>query len=222
MQTSLLSRRRLIGNSALGGLVLGSGLAGGLLTAPALAAAPAVGAMAPLFSVTDIAGKAVSLADLKGKTVVLEWTNHLCPFVIKHYGSANMQTLQKDLTAKGIVWISIVSSAPGEQGHVDATQAAAIGVETGAGFSHKLLDPSGTLGRLYDARTTPHMFIISTDGVLRYNGAIDSIKSSKADDIAKAEPLFRLAADAVLAGRPVQNAVNPPYGCNVKYGKTTA
>lgn len=224
MQTPV-SRRRFLANSGLmaaGGLVL-AGTGSALLGArPAFAAAGAVGAPAPTFTATDIAGKAVNLADLKGKVVVLEWTNHQCPFVVKHYATGNMQALQKEFTGKGVVWLTIVSSAPGEQGAVDATQAAGIAAEAGAAHTHKILDPQGTIGRMFDAKVTPHMYVIGTDGTLLYNGAIDSIRSTKKEDVEKAEPLLKNAVNAVLAGAPVQNATNQAYGCTIKYAKTTA
>lgn len=224
MQTPV-SRRRFLAKSGLmaaGGLVL-AGTGSALLGArPAFAAAGTVGAPAPTFTATDIAGKAVNLADLKGKVVVLEWTNHQCPFVVKHYATGNMQALQKEFTGKGVVWLTIVSSAPGEQGAVDATQAAGIAAEAGAAHTHKILDPQGTIGRMFDAKVTPHMYVIGTDGTLLYNGAIDSIRSTKKEDVEKAEPLLKNAVNAVLAGQPVQNATNQAYGCTIKYAKTTA
>lgn len=220
-----VSRRRFIAGSgmmAAGGLIV-AGTGGSILSArPALAMAGAVGAAAPTFKAVDIAGKAVDLAALKGKVVVLEWTNHQCPFVVKHYSSGNMQALQKAATAKGVVWLTIVSSAPGEQGAVDAAQAAAIAKDAGAGFSHKILDPQGAIGRMYDAKVTPHMYVIGKDGMLLYNGAIDSIRSTKREDIEKADPLLKNAVEAVLAGKPVQNATNQAYGCTIKYAKTSA
>lgn len=226
--TSPLSRRGFLTRTALtaaGGVALTAGGAGVLagLSRPALAAAPgAVGAPAPGFTGTDMFGKTVSLSDLKGKVVVLEWSNNGCPFVRKHYDSGNMQALQKEMTDKGVVWLTIVSSAEGEQGYVSPEEAQARFSEEGWNASHKILDPTGEIGRAYDAKVTPHMYVIGTDGTLLYNGAIDSIRSAKQEDIAKAEPLFRNAALAVLEGSPVQNATNQAYGCTIKYSKTTA
>lgn len=220
-----VSRRRFLANSGLvatGGLLL-AGTGGALLTSrPAFAAAGAVGAPAPVFTATDIAGKAVNLADLKGKVVVLEWTNHQCPFVVKHYSTGNMQALQKEFTDKGVVWLTIVSSAPGEQGNVTPEEAAGIAKQAGAAHSHKILDPQGAIGRMYDAKVTPHMYVIGTDGTLLYNGAIDSIRSTKKEDVEKAEPWLKNAVNAVLAGQAVQNATNQAYGCTIKYAKTSA
>ncbi|HYD98476.1 MAG TPA: thioredoxin family protein [Alphaproteobacteria bacterium] len=219
-----VTRRRFLEGSSLavaGGALLAGG-AGALLLPRAADAAPAVGKPAPAFSATDIAGKPVSLEALKGKVVVLEWTNHQCPFVVKHYGSGNMQSLQKDYTAKGVVWLTLISNAPGQQGHVSPDEAAAIAKEVGASHTAKILDPEGTIGRAYDAKTTPHMYVIGTDGTLLYNGGIDDKPTKDPADIATATPLFRQALDAVLAGKPVPVAVTKPYGCSVKYAKTTA
>ncbi|HYC05972.1 MAG TPA: thioredoxin family protein [Azospirillaceae bacterium] len=206
--------RRFLGAAA----IAGAALLGTAFALPA-AAAPTIGQPAPAFTATDVNGKTVSLADYKGKVVVLEWTNHGCPFVKKHYGSGNMQALQKDYTAKGVVWLSVVSSAPGEQGHVSAEEGLKVMKEAGAAPTAKLLDPTGTIGRAYDAKTTPHMYVIGTDGKLLYNGAIDDKPTAKADDVKTATPYVRQALDAVLAGKPVPVAETKPYGCNVKYSK---
>ena len=186
--------------------------------APRLAlAAPAIDAAAPDFSAPDQDGQTRSLADYRGKVVVLEWTNHDCPFVKKHYGSSNMQALQREAAAKGIVWLSIVSSAPGEQGHVDGKKADELTASRKAAPSAVLLDPQGTVGKAYDARTTPHMYVIDAKGVLRYAGGIDSIASNRAEDVAKAEPLAKNAMLAVAEGRPVAQPVTRNYGCAIKY-----
>jgi peroxiredoxin len=189
------------------------------LLLPVLAqAAPAVDAPAPAFTATTAEGKPLALADFKGKTVVLEWTNHDCPFVKKHYDSGNMQAQQKEATAAGVVWLQVISSAPGQQGHVDGATAAKLNADRKATPSATLLDPSGALGRLYDAKTTPHLFVIRPDGALAYKGGIDSIASAKKEDIAKAEPYLKLALADVAAGRKVAQASTRPYGCSVKYG----
>jgi peroxiredoxin len=180
-------------------------------------AAVKVGEPAPDFTLSGADGKSYSLNGLKGKYVVLEWTNHECPFVKKHYGSGNMQSLQKELTGKGAVWLSIVSSAKGKQGHVDAAQATELSKKRGAAPTAVLLDPSGEVGRKYDAKTTPHMFVVAPDGKLVYMGGIDSIPSADADDIAKATPYVKVALDEAMAGKPVTNASTKPYGCSVKY-----
>jgi len=176
-----------------------------------------VGKPAPAFSGKNLKGEAVSLSDLKGKIVVLEWVNFDCPFVKKHYASGNIPKLQQEYTAKDVVWISINSSAAGKQGNYSAADMAARAEKDGNKASQFLLDPQGTIGKAYDAKTTPHLFIINKDGVLVYNGAIDSKKSTDAADIAVADKLFANALDAVIAGKEVTNAKNEPYGCGVKY-----
>lgn len=186
--------------------------------APRLAlAAPTIGAAAPAFTATDQDGRSRSLAEFRGKTVVLEWTNHDCPFVKKHYGSNNMQGLQREAAAKGIVWLSVASSPPGEQGHVTAEQARALTAERGAAPAAVLLDPQSRIARAYGATTTPHMYVIDGEGVLRYMGGIDSIASNRADDVAKAEPLAKNAMLAVADGRAVAHPVTRNYGCAIKY-----
>ncbi|WP_419900544.1 redoxin domain-containing protein [Roseomonas sp. USHLN139] len=186
--------------------------------APRLAlAAPAIGAAAPDFSAPDQDGQTRSLADYRGKVVVLEWTNHDCPFVRKHYGSSNMQALQREAAAKGIVWLSIVSSPPGEQGHVTPDQAKALTSERGAAPAAVLLDPQSRIARAYAATTTPHMYVIDGQGMLCYMGGIDSIASNRQEDVAKAEPLAKNAMLAVAEGRPVAQPVTRNYGCAIKY-----
>ena len=180
-------------------------------------AAPKVGEPAPGFTLNGSDGKAYSLADFKGKYVVLEWTNHECPFVKKHYGSGNMQAQQKDLTGKGAVWLSVISSAPGKQGHVDAARANDLTKSRGAAPTAVLLDPSGDVGRKYEAKTTPHMFVVAPDGKLIYMGGIDSIASSDTGDIAQATPYVKVALAEAMGGKPVSNASTRPYGCSVKY-----
>lgn len=189
-----------------------------LIFLPALAQASAnVDAPAPTFSATTADGKTVNLADFKGKTVVLEWTNHDCPYVRKHYGSGNMQSQQKAATAQGVVWLQVISSAPGQQGFVDGAAAQKLNADRGAVPSATLLDPKGELGKLYGAQTTPHMYVIKADGTLAYKGGIDSIATPDKNDIAKAEPYVTEALAAVAAGRKVEKASTRPYGCSVKY-----
>ncbi|MCS6959817.1 MAG: thioredoxin family protein [Pseudanabaenaceae cyanobacterium SKYGB_i_bin29] len=178
-----------------------------------------VGAPAPAFTVTDSNGKKHSLSDFKGKTVVLEWTNHECPFVKKHYETDNMQKLQRAATAQGVVWLSVISSAPGQQGFVDAAKANELTKSRNASPTAVILDPDGTFGRLYGARTTPHMFIIAPDGKLAYMGAIDDKPSANKNDVAGARNYISEALEAIKAGRPVAVATTQPYGCSVKYGK---
>jgi hypothetical protein len=187
------------------------------LATAAAGAAPTVGQPAPGFSAVDSSGKTVSLQDYKGKFVVLEWTNDGCPFVKKHYDSGNMQSLQKDAASNGAVWLSVISSAPGKQGHVSGAQADELSRSRNAQPAHVLLDESGDVGRLYEAKTTPHMFIVDPAGTLVYAGGIDSIPSADPADIPKATPYVQLALAEAIAGKPVSQAVTKPYGCAVKY-----
>lgn len=180
-------------------------------------AAPRVGQPAPDFSVVDTAGQTHSLSDFAGQTVILEWTNHDCPFVKKHYVSDNMQTLQRRYTEEGAVWLTVISSAPGKQGHVSAEQADTLTRDRNAAPTAVLLDESGDMGRAYDARTTPHMYVIDAEGVLRFMGGIDSNPSADPADIPGATPYLANAARAVLAGDTPDPAVTRPYGCTVKY-----
>jgi peroxiredoxin len=181
------------------------------------AAKPQIGQPAPAFTAVDSNGKKHSLADFRGKTVVLEWTNAQCPFVVKHYKEGHMQKLQRDATARGVVWLAINSGAPGKQGHVDAAGANKVKADQKWGATAYLLDPNGAIGKAYDARTTPHMFVIDPKGNLAYMGAIDSIRSSNTADVAKAENYVTAALTAIAAGKPVATPVTQPYGCSVKY-----
>lgn len=208
-----LTRRRFSALSAL------SVLAAAVFTAPSPAVAePTVGSPAPVFTGVDTKGQKVNLADFRGKTVILEWTNHDCPFVVKHYSSGNMQMTQKKAADDGIVWLSVISSAPGEQGNVSGPEADDLTASRSASPSAVLLDPSGEIGRLYAARTTPHMFIIDPKGTLAYHGAIDSIKSTDVTDIPKAQNYVLNALAQMKAGEPVKPQGTRPYGCSVKYG----
>jgi peroxiredoxin len=175
------------------------------------------GEAAPEFTLTDSKGTSHKLSDFRGKFVVLEWLNHECPFVKKHYSGGNMQKLQQEYTAKGVVWLSIISSAPGKQGHRTGPQAEADTKDKNAAPTAVLLDPSGEVGKKYDAKTTPEMFVLDKEGKILYAGAIDSIKSTDSADIAKAENHVRQALDAALAGQPVPKPKTTPYGCSVKY-----
>jgi len=176
-----------------------------------------VGKPAPEFSAKDAKGAAVSLAELKGKVVVLEWVNHGCPFVAKHYGSKNMQKLQETYTAKGVVWISINSGSKASGSFTDNEAFLKLSSEKGSKASHLIADESGTIGKAYGAKTTPHMFVINKDGVLVYNGAIDSKKTTEPADIATSENYVAKALDAVLDGKAVEIDKTEPYGCSVKY-----
>jgi peroxiredoxin len=184
--------------------------------APALAA-PEVGKAAPDFTGTDTAGKTWSLADLKGTPVILEWTNHDCPYVVKHYDSGNMQALQQEATGTGYTWLSVISSAPGKQGHVSPDKADELTKSRNAAPSAVLLDETGSIGKAYGARTTPHMFVIDKDGVLVFMGGIDDKATTDKADIEGAENYVRLAMADLAAGNPVGQAVTRPYGCSVKY-----
>lgn len=194
-------------------------LAAGLLTplAAARADAPAVGAAAPDFSLADSNGKTEKLSEYKGKYVVLEWTNPECPFVRKHYESGNMQKLQAEYVKKGVVWLSIDSSAPGEQGYLDVADAKKAKADKYAGDTALLLDPDGKVGHLYEARNTPQMFVIDPEGKLIYDGAIDSIPSADKADLAKATNYVSAALDEAMAGKEITHAKSKPYGCSVKY-----
>ena len=180
-------------------------------------AAPQTGQPAPDFTLTDSNGKSHKLSDFKGKFVVLEWLNHGCPFVKKHYGSGNMQKLQKEFTGKDVVWLSIVSSAPGKQGHMSPEETNKAKTESESAATAVLLDEEGTVGRLYEAKTTPHMFVVNPDGVLIYMGAIDSVKSPDPADIAGAKNYVKQALDEAMAGKAVSEPVTTAYGCGVKY-----
>lgn len=192
-------------------------LAAFLATTALAIAAPEIGKPAPAFTAVDSSGKSHALADFKGKTVILEWTNDGCPYVKKHYNAGNMQKIQKDLTADGAVWLSVISSAPGKQGHVDGKGANDLTKSRNAAPTAVLLDPKGTIGRAYEAQTTPHMYVIDGKGILRYMGAIDDKPSTDAATIAGARNYVREAVAAVKAGKPVEVAATDPYGCSVKY-----
>ena len=189
-----------------------------LLFLPTLVlASPEVGGPAPDFQVLDTAGQTRSLSEFAGQPLVLEWTNHDCPFVIKHYNSDNMQALQRRYTEAGVTWLTVISSAPGKQGHVSAAEADTLTRNRQAAPTAVLLDPAGDMGRAYDARVTPHMYVIDGAGILRYMGGIDSIRSTDVADIPRATPYVVEAVEAVLAGQPVPNPVTAAYGCTVKY-----
>lgn len=176
-----------------------------------------VGAAAPAFTLTDAHGKAHSLADLKGKFVVLEWVNFGCPFVRKHYDSGNMQKLQKTYREKGVVWLSVCSSAPGKQGYFDRLELLERIKDERSNATAYLVDAEGSVGHLYGARTTPHMFLIGPDGKLLYAGGIDDTPSTDTDDIAKAVNYVAQGLDAAIAGKPIAVKTSKPYGCSVKY-----
>lgn len=195
---------------AAGALVLAIGVAD-------TGAAPVIGQPAPDFTATDTNGKTVRLSDYKGKVVVLEWTNHECPYVRKHYGSNNMQMIQKDATAQGVVWLSVISSAKDEQGYVEPAAANQLTASRSASPSAVLLDPTGKIGQEYGAKVTPHMYVIDASGKLAYMGGIDDKATSNPADIPSAKNYVRAALGEVMAGKPVSEPVTRAYGCTVKY-----
>jgi peroxiredoxin len=180
-------------------------------------AALQVGQPAPAFTGVDTTGQTHSLSDFLGKVVVLEWTNHDCPYVRKHYDAGNMQTQQREATAAGVVWLSIISSAPGKQGHVSPAEADELTTSRDAAPTAVLLDESGDIGRAYKARTTPHMYVIDAEGRLAYMGGIDNIPSANPADIDEATQFVPAALAQVMAGKAADPSVTRPYGCSVKY-----
>ena len=188
-----------------------------LLVSGSVFAAPEVGKLAPEFMGVGSNGQVVRLADFIGKPVILEWTNHQCPFVRKHYQSGNMQRIQRQLTEAGAAWISIISSAPGLQGYVEGEQANHLTATRGSYADRVVLDPTGTIGRAYGAKTTPQMFLIDEAGNLRYMGAIDDQPSSRRETLKGARNYLLEAWTAFRAGKKIKTAVTKPYGCTVKY-----
>jgi peroxiredoxin len=185
----------------------------------AAAFAVKVGDPAPGFSAVDSNGKMQRLSEYKGKYVVLEWHNQGCPYTQKHYESGNMQRLQKEWTGKGVVWFTVISSAPGKQGFVTPSQENEYLKKMNAVPTAVLMDPAGTLGRLYDAKTTPDMYIIDPAGNLIYQGAIDDKPTTEQSDIAGAKNYVEAALTEAMSGKPVADPATRPYGCSVKYGK---
>lgn len=184
---------------------------------PLAHAAPEVGQPAPDFTGTDSQGNTHKLSDFKGKNVVLEWTNPGCPFVQKHYESKNMQGLQEKYTGQDVVWLTVNSSAEGKQGNMTPQEANQLVEKTGIKSTAYILDPSGQIGKLYDAKTTPHMFVIDKEGTLVYAGAIDSNDSFKPETIDGATNYVAAALDALAEGKAIEVATSKPYGCSVKY-----
>ena len=175
------------------------------------------GQPAPEFTLTDSNGSEHSLSDFRGKYVVLEWTNHSCPFVVKHYKEGHMQAQQKAMTDKGVAWLQIVSSAEGKSGYITEAEAKLIRARSQIHSTAMLLDTSGEVGRAYDARVTPHMYLIDPEGLLIYQGAIDSIRSTRASDIEKANNYLLAAYESAVSGETIENAKTTPYGCGIKY-----
>jgi peroxiredoxin len=184
----------------------------------AVALAVKIGDPAPGFTAVDSNGKQQKLSEYKGKYVVLEWHNQGCPYTKKHYDSGNMQRLQKEWTAKGVVWLTVISSAPGKQGFVTPAQENEYLSKMNATPTAVLMDPAGTLGHLYDAKTTPQMYIIDPKGTLVYQGAIDDRPTADQSDIAGAKNYVNAALTEIMAGKPVSEPATRPYGCSVKYG----
>ena len=178
-----------------------------------------VGQPVPNFTLADASGSSVSLADFRGRTVVLEWNNPECPFTQKHYDSGNMQRTQAAAARDGVVWLSINSSAPGNQGHMSGAEAQAFVTDSGARPTRYLLDPDGEVGRTFGALTTPHMYVINGAGTLVYAGAIDDRPTANSDDIEGARNHVLAALAELRAGRPVSVPTSRPYGCNVKYAE---
>jgi len=202
--------------------VIGALAAGAALLvdrAPAIGAADTAkpGLTAPAFSAPDIAGKTINLADYAGKIIILEWTNDGCPFVGKHYNSGNMQALQRKYTGEGDVWLTIASSAPGEQGYVTPAEAQGDLARWHAAPTDYLLDPNGFVGRLYDARATPNIVVVGRDGRVAYMGAIDDTPSTNLADVKTAKNYLVAALDEIAAGKPVTVAATTAYGCSIKY-----
>lgn len=185
--------------------------------AGAALAAATVGQPAPAFTAVDASGKTVALADFKGKHVVLEWVNPGCPFVQKHYGSANMQRTQRDATAKGVVWLAVNSTAPDASDYKAPAAMAQWMQGRKAAATATLIDADGKVGKAYGARTTPHMYIVAPNGMLVYAGGIDNKASSNPADIAGATNHVKVALGETLAGKPVTTATTRPYGCSIKY-----
>jgi len=210
--SNLVNRRAFLARTGTGVLI-----ASAVALPRTVSAAAKVGEPAPAFSLPASAGSMHSLADDRGKIVVLEWTNHECPYVRKHYETGNMQAIQKEATGSGVVWLTIISSAPGEQGYVTPVKANELTTGRKALPTAVLLDPKGTVGRLYGATNTPHMYLVDKAGALVYAGAIDDRPTTRTADVAGANNYVRAALQAVMAGQPVKTPVTRAYGCTVKY-----
>ncbi|MGH7366829.1 MAG: redoxin domain-containing protein [Candidatus Rokuibacteriota bacterium] len=216
MTTEEPSRRSFLTLTA-AGVVLASAASSLVSARPAWAAAAKVGEAAPGFTVNATSGSPVSLATHQGKVVVLEWTNHECPYVRKHYETGNMQSLQRDATGQGVVWLTLISSAQGEQGYVTPPEADELTASRKAAPTAVLLDTKGVAGKLYGATNTPHMYVVDKAGTLVYAGAIDDRPTSRRADVQGANNYVRAALTAVAAGQPVKTPITRAYGCTVKY-----
>ncbi|WP_082497712.1 thioredoxin family protein [Pseudorhodoferax sp. Leaf267] len=198
-------------------LLASASLAAASLLAGQAHAAAAVGQPAPAFTLTDTSGKARTLAEFKGRTVVLEWVNPGCPFVRKHYDSANIPGLQKEFTGKDVVWLAVNSTEKAASDYLAPTQLAGWMQAKAGAPTATLMDEEGTVGKAYGARTTPHMYIVNPQGTLVYAGGIDSIPSARVSDIKTATNYVRQGLDEALAGKPISTATSQPYGCTIKY-----
>ena len=216
MTPELLSRRDFLVFTGTG-LVLATPASSLILPGPAWAQTAKVGQPAPDFTASATTGSPTSLAAQKGKVVVLEWTNHDCPYVRKHYETGNMQSLQREATGQGVVWYTIISSSPGTQGYVTPPEADELTTSRKAAPTAVLLDPKGVAGKLYGATNTPHMYVVDKAGVLVYAGAIDDRPTSRRSDVQGANNYVRAALESVAAGQPVKTPVTRAYGCTVKY-----
>jgi hypothetical protein len=210
---SIIGRRRVLA-IGLYGVATMMTLSAGMQPATAQAR---IGAPAPAFTLPDSNGRARSLADFRDKTVVLEWTNHECPYVGKHYRGNNMQALQKRWTGQGVVWLSVISSAPGLQGHVSPQQANKLTADRDAAPTAVLLDPTGKVGRAYGARATPHMYVVNGQGALVYMGGIDDKPTARLADLKGARNFVDAALTEISQGKPVSVTVSRAYGCSIKY-----
>ena len=210
---SIIERRRMLAIGLYSAMTIITLSAG---TQPATTQA-LIGAAAPAFTLTDSNGRNLSLSDFKGKTVVLEWTSHECPYVGKHYRGNNMQALQKKWTGQGVVWLSVLSSAPGQPGYVSPQQANKLTADRGAAPTAVLLDPTGKVGHAYGARTTPHMYVINGEGALVYMGGIDDRPTARLEDLKGARNFVDAALSDIAQGKPVSVTSSRPYGCSIKY-----
>ena len=192
-----------------------------ICAAPLLVAAAKVGQAAPDFTATASNGKTFRLNDYRGKYTVLEWHNNGCPYVGKHYKSGNMQRLQKEWTGRGVVWFTIISSAPGKQGYVTASEENQYLAKMQAAPTAALLDPTGEIGHLYDAKTSPQMVVINLENTVIYDGAIDDKPTTDLSDVAGATNYVTLALEQAMAGKQVETPATRPYGCSVKYSGST-
>ena len=211
-----VSRRGFLAHTGAAVLVTGASATLGR-PRPSWAAVAKVGEPAPGFTSTATSGSPVSLGSYKGKIVILEWTNHDCPYVRKHYETGNMQSLQREVTGQGVVWLTLISSSPGTQGHVTPAQADELTSTRKAAPTAVLLDEKGVVGRMYGATNTPHMYVVDKTGLLVYAGAIDDRPTTRRADVQGANNYVRAALEAVVAGQPVKTPLTRAYGCTVKY-----